>query len=90
MASLANYHIAIGFRRRQCDGSCDTARIDSHIGILDDVSPVKAIYTYLVTCQLFVDFSDQIVRQDHSSVCVQGSYGPCESSRLQIEWIDEQ
>jgi len=41
-------------------------------------------------CQLFLDFSDQIVRKDYSSVSVQGLYGPGESSRLQIMLINEQ
>jgi len=33
----------IGFGRRDGDGSCVTGGADSHIGILDDVSRVKAI-----------------------------------------------
>jgi len=32
----------------------------------------------------FLDFSDKIVRHDNSSVHVQGSNTPCESSRIQI------
>jgi len=32
--------------------------------------------------QLFHDLNDQIVRPDNSSVHVQGSYRPCESSKL--------
>jgi hypothetical protein len=34
------------------------------------------------------DFSDHIVRYDISSERMQGSYGPCECSRLQI-WLTD-
>jgi len=90
LALLANYHREIGFGRRHGDGFCVTGGIDSQIGIFDNVSRVKAICTYIVTCQLFLHFSDQIVRQDYSSVCVQGLYGPCKCAQHQIKLIDEQ
>jgi len=88
--NLANYHIEIGFRRRHGDGSGVAGGADSQIAIFDDESLVKAIVTYFVTCQPVLDFSDQIVRQDYSSVFLQVSYGPCQCSRLQIKLIDEQ
>ena len=68
IASLANYPIEIGIGQRHGDGSCVSGGIDCQIGIFDDVSAIKAICTYFVMCQLFLDFSDQIVRQDYSSV----------------------
>ena len=37
-----------------------------------------------------LEFSEQIVRQDYSSVYVQGSYGPWTCCRFQIKLIDEQ
>jgi len=77
IASLAYYHIEIRFGQRQ--------GIDFQIVIFDVVSWVNAICNYFVSCQLFLDFSDQIVRQDYLSVCVQGSYGPCKCCRHQIE-----
>jgi len=43
IASLANYHIDIGFGRRHGDGSCITGSVDSQICLFDDVSRVKAI-----------------------------------------------
>jgi len=85
IASLAAYHIEIGFGRRHGDGSCHSGKIYRQIGTYDNVSRVKAICSYFVTCQLFLDFSDQIVRQDYSSVCVQGPDGPCKCSRYQIK-----
>ena len=90
MASLGDYQIEIGFRQRHGDGSCFTVGIDSRIGTFDNLSRVKAICTYFVTCQLLLDFSDQILTQDDSSVFVQGSYGPCKCSPDQIKLIDEQ
>jgi len=90
IASLANYHIEIGFGRGHGDGSCVSGGVDSQIGIFDVVSWVKEIYTYFVMCKLLQDFSDQIVIQDYLSVSVQGSYGRCEWSSLQIRLIDEQ
>jgi hypothetical protein len=42
---------------------------------------------YFVTCQQFLDFRDQIVSQDYSSVCMQELYGACKSSRLPISAI---
>jgi len=83
--SLANYHIEMGYERRHGGGSCVTGGIDCQIGIFDDVSRVKTICTYFVTCQLFLDFSDQIVSQDYSSVSVQAAYGPGKYSRHQIQ-----
>ena len=62
MESLADYHIDISFGKRHRDGSCVTGEIDNQIGIFAHVSAVKAICTYFVMCQLFLDFSDQIVR----------------------------
>ena len=35
-----------------------------------------------VMCQLFLDFSDQIVRQDNLSVNVQGANTPSEGPRI--------
>jgi len=75
-ASLANYHIEIGSGRRHGEVSTVTGGMNCPIGIFNDVSRVKAICTYFVTCQHFLNFSEQIVRQDYLSVCVQGSYGP--------------
>jgi len=43
IASQANYHIDIGFRRRHGDGFCVTGSDDSPIGIFDDVFRIKAI-----------------------------------------------
>jgi len=34
-------------------------------------------FTNFATCQLLLDFSDQIVGRDNSSVHVQGSNKPC-------------
>jgi len=45
---------------------------------------------YFATCHLFLDFSDQIVRDDNLSVHVWGSYGLCEYLRQQIKLIDDQ
>jgi len=42
------------------------------------------LFTNFATCQLFLDFSDQIVRFDNSSVYVQGSNAPCERSGIRI------
>jgi len=42
------------------------------------------LFTNFATCQLLLDFSDQIVRHDNSSVHVQGSNAPCESFKIQI------
>ena len=90
IASLANHHIEICSAPRHGDSSCVTGGIDTEIGIIDNVSPVEGIFTSFGTCQLFLDFSDQIVRQDYPSVCVQGLYRPCKCSGLQIKLIDEQ
>jgi len=46
-------------------------------------------WTYFATCRHCFNFSDQIVRHDNSSVHVQGSHVPHESSRLQTELIDD-
>jgi len=48
------------------------------------------MFTYFIRCQLFPDSSEQILRQDYLLELVQGLYGPCECSRLQIKLIDEQ
>jgi len=48
------------------------------------------MFTNFARCQLFVDFSDQIVRNDNSSALIQGSNAPCESSRIQISWKNGQ
>jgi len=42
------------------------------------------VFTTPARCQLFLDFSDQIVRHDNLSVHVQELNAPCESSRIQI------
>ena len=42
------------------------------------------LFTGFATCQLSLDFSDQIVRHDNLSVNMQESNTPCESSRIQI------
>ena len=85
IASLANCHIEIGFGRRHGDGSCATGGLNSQMGIFDDLSQVKTICIYFVKGQLVLEFRDQIVRQDYSSMCVKGSYGPCKCTRCQIE-----
>jgi len=90
VASLCNYPKQMGVRRRYGDSSCVSGWVDSQICIFDDASREYAICIYFVTFQHFLDFSDQIVRQDYSSVCVQGSYGPCVCSRHQIKLIDKQ
>ena len=46
--------------------------------------------SYFATCQLCLDFSDQIVRHDNSSVHVQGSCAPFERGQLQITPLDNQ
>jgi hypothetical protein len=71
MVSLVNYHIEIKFRRRHVDGSCVTGGVYRQIGIFVNVSQVNVTCTFFVTCQLVMDFSDQIVRQDDLSECVQ-------------------
>jgi hypothetical protein len=83
-------HVDIRFGLRHGHGFCIAGRLNSEIVIFDNVFRVKAICTYFVTCQPFLDFSDQIVRQDYSSLGVQGSHGPCECSRLHFMLIDEQ
>jgi hypothetical protein len=50
----------------------------------------KQFVNLFVTCKRFLDFSDQIVRQDYSSVCVHRSHGPCICSKFQIVLIYEQ
>jgi len=45
-------------------------------------------YTYFVMCQHIIDFSDQSKRHDNSSEHVQGSYGSYNSSKLQIDLIN--
>jgi hypothetical protein len=61
------------------------------IAIFDDSSLSKAIQgPNMGRCQLVLYFCDQIVRHDHWSVNVQGVYGPCSSSRLQMKLIDDQ
>jgi len=42
------------------------------------------LFTNFALCQLFLDFSDQIVRHDTLSVHVQGSNAPYGSSKIQI------
>ena len=85
IASLPNCYIEIGFGRRHGDGSCATGGLNSQMGIFDDISRVKTICIYFVKGQLDLDFCDEIVRQDYSSMCVKGSYGPCKCTRCQIE-----
>jgi hypothetical protein len=82
--SLANDHKDIGFGRRHGDGPCVTRGVDSEMGNFDNISQGNGIYTYFVICLLLHDFSEQIVRHDYSSVCLQESYRPCECSRLNI------
>ena len=48
------------------------------------------LFTNFAACQLFLDFSDNVVRHDHASVHVQGSNAPCEGSRIQIALSDGQ
>jgi len=90
IAPIAHYHGDNGFRQRHGNSSGVPGAVYNEIVICDDISQGKAIFTYYITCQLFLDFSDQIVGQDYLSVSVQGSYGPCECSRLQIKLIDTQ
>jgi len=40
IASLANYHIEIGFGRRHGEGSSVTGGVDTQIGNFDDLSQV--------------------------------------------------
>ena len=40
------------------------------------------VFTNFTTCQLFLDFSDQIVRHDNLSVHVHGLNAPCEWSKI--------
>ena len=89
-ALLSHYPIEIGFGRKHGACSCFGGGTDCQRGTFDAVSRVQAVYTYFATCQLSLDIRDQIVRQDYSSVCVQGSHWPCKCFRLQIKWIDEQ
>ena len=42
------------------------------------------LYTNFATCQLFLDFSDKIVRHNNLSAHVQQLNAQCESSRIQI------
>jgi len=44
------------------------------------------LFTTFATCQLFLDFCDQIERHEDSTMHVQRSNAPCESSRIQIRW----
>jgi hypothetical protein len=46
------------------------------------------VFTNFATCQLFLGFSDQNVRDDNLSVHVQGSNAPCECSKIQIAVLD--
>jgi len=48
------------------------------------------IRTYFATCQPLLDFSDQIVRHDNSSMDLQRSDRTCRCSRLQISFNDDQ
>jgi len=89
--SKANCHIEIGFRWRHGDGSRVAGGMNWQIGICDDVSILKCYTcTYFAMCQLLLDFIDQIVRHDSSSMHVQGSDKPCQCSRLQISLTDHQ
>jgi len=54
------------------------------------ISVKSNLCNYLRMCQLFLDFSDQSVKHVNSSVCVQWSFRPWASSRLQINLIDNQ
>lgn len=61
------------------------------IAIFDDSPLSKAILgPYMVRCQHVLHCSNQIVRHEHWSVNVQGVYGPCNSSRIQMKLIDDQ
>ena len=53
MASLANYHIEIGFGRQHGDGFCSTWGIGSQIGVFDDISRIKAIFVPILLCVRF-------------------------------------
>jgi len=48
------------------------------------ISMTSNFCTNIATCQLILDFSGKIVRHDDSSVYVQWSNEPCESSRIQV------
>ena len=50
IVSLANYHVDIGFGRRFGDVSRVTGSVDSHIGIFDNISGVKAIRDPVILC----------------------------------------
>jgi len=41
-------------------------------------------------CQLLLDFSDQTVKHDNSSMQVQGWYVPCKSASVQIYLHDDE
>jgi len=44
----------------------------------------KQVFTNFAVCELFLDFSDQILRHDNSCVHVQGSNASYENSTIQI------
>jgi len=52
------------------------------------ISVKSNMCTDCATRQLFLDFSDQIVRNENSSVHVQGWNAPCKSCRIQIRLRD--
>jgi len=54
------------------------------------ISGKSNLWTCFVRCQLYLYFSDQIVRQGYLSVCVQGLYRLSKCSTLQLKLIDKQ
>ena len=56
--------------------------------IIDDIALQKVVGVSISICQRIFVFTDFIVRNDNSSVHVQGSYGLCKRSKLQTKLID--
>jgi len=90
IASPANLHIQIGFRRRLDDGSCGIGGIHRQIVIFDILSWWKApgVPIFLSVSLLLIVVTK--LWHDNLSVHVQGSNTPSESARTQSQLWDGQ
>jgi len=90
LTSLSDWYSQMGYKPRYDYVFCIGGGQNSQRGIFETLSQGTASCIYFVLCQLCLHFNYEILGQDYSWVCVQGSYGQSELSTLQIMFTHKQ